>query len=165
MISIIAAMTKINKVIGKDNKLPWNIPSDLKNFKKLTTDSVVIMGRKTYESIPKKFRPLPNRINIVLSRSTTKENYPQEDILIANNPEQAINQAKTYNKPVFIIGGAQIYQLLEPFADTMHLSFIKKEYEGNTKFPEINWDNWKPESTEDMGEFELTIFKRNSTNQ
>ena len=177
MISIIAAMTKTHKIIGKDNKLPWNIPADLKNFKLLTNNSVVIMCRKTYESIPKKFRPLPNRVNIILSRSWNQADT-NEAILgderaksrelcskleIANSPEEAIQLAKTHEKDIFIIGGAQIYKLLEQYADTMHISFIKHEYEGNTKFPEINWNAWKEESTQDKGEFELTIFKKKDT--
>ena len=102
-ITIIAAVSK-NNVLGKNNKLIWHIPDDLKRFKKLTLGHSVIMGRKTFESIT---QPLPQRKNIILTRN---KNYKAKDTLIAHNVKEALNFCENDNQP-FIIGGAEIYKL------------------------------------------------------
>jgi len=152
MISIIVAMDK-NRVIGKDNKLPWHISDDLKNFKRLTTENTIIMGRKTYESIGK---PLPNRNNIVVS--TTMQ--PISGITVCKTIPEAIEIGKTCGKEIFIIGGGQIFKQTIPLADKMYISYIKKEYEGDAYFPEFNENEWNIEQKQDFAEFELVIYVR-----
>ena len=151
-INIISGMTK-NHVIGKENKLPWHIPEDLQNFKKITAGNVIVMGRKTYESIGK---PLPNRVNIVISRDMP----PTQGLVICRNVPEAVEEAKKYNKEVFIVGGATIYEQALPFTDKMYLSHIKKEYDGDAYFPEFNEADWNIIKREDHAEFELVVYER-----
>ena len=151
-IILIAGMTK-SRVIGKDNQLPWNISEDLQNFKKLTLEKTVLMGRKTFDSIG---RPLPKRNNLVLSRSMPS----QEGIIVCSSIEQSIEKAKQYNQDLFIIGGSTIYQQFLPYANKMYLSYIKQEYEGDTYFPEFNKEDWEIESTQDFQEFEFVVYRR-----
>src|SRR3989338_139592 len=119
IISIIAAMDR-NRVIGKDNALPWNIPEDLKNFKALTSGKSVIMGRKTFESLG---RPLPKRQNIVVSRGMP----PIEGVIVCSSLDEAFQAAAS--EEVFVIGGASIYAQALPYADRMYLSYVDKETE------------------------------------
>ena len=114
-----------------DNKLPWYIPDDLKRFKKLTSDKVVIMGRKTYESIGK---PLPNRLNIIVTRNK-KLTIP--GCIVVNSLTQAIEKAGN-NKEVFIIGGGEIYKESINFTNKIYLTKVHLEVKGDTTFPEIN---------------------------
>ncbi len=134
-ITLIVAMAR-NRVIGKDNQLIWHFPDDLKRFKKLTSGHHVIMGRKTYESMN---RPLPNRINIVITR---QEGYTAKGCLIANSIESALDMVKDDDQP-FIIGGAEIYKLGLDLAKTLELTLIDAEYEGDTQFPEFDTNHWK----------------------
>jgi len=158
MISIIAAMAK-NRVIGKDNKLPWSIPDDLKNFKKLTTGNTIIMGRKTFESIGK---PLPNRNNIVVSSTM----QPLNGVQVCKNIQEALEKAKSIGKEIFIIGGAQIYEQTIPIADKMFISHVKKEHEGDAHFPNFEINEWQAEQKNDYPEFELVVYTRkNGTTQ
>ena len=155
MIAIIVGMTQ-KRVIGKNNSLPWYIPEDLKNFKELTTGNVVIMGRKTYESLPQKFKPLPNRHNIVLSSSMVS----QEGIELCDSVENALHLAKSFQKGIFIIGGSTIYNQFLPFVDTMFISYINKDYGGDTYFPEFNLEEWSIEFQRDFEEFILVKLTR-----
>lgn len=133
MISIIAAIGK-NRELGKDNKLLWQIPSDMKRFKDLTTGNVVIMGRKTYESLPEKYRPLPDRLNIIITRDS---NYSASGANVYNSIETAIEEARKTNKEIFIIGGAQIYLLGIKYAEKLYLTLVDKEYpEADAFFPD-----------------------------
>lgn len=158
MMSIIAAMAK-NRVIGKDNKLPWSIPDDLKNFKKLTTGNTIIMGRKTYESIGK---PLPNRNNIVVSSTM----QPSNGVQVCKNIQEALETAKSTGKEIFIIGGANIYEQTMHLADKLYITHVKKDYEGDAFFPEINQTEWQTENLEENPEFELKLYTRkNGTTQ
>ncbi|MDP0506222.1 MAG: dihydrofolate reductase [Fusobacterium sp. JB019] len=137
MINIIVAMDN-NFLIGSKGRLPWNIPEDLKLFKKLTENNIVIMGRKTFESIGK---PLPNRINIVISNTLKKKSH----VIIFTSLEKAIIFAKKFNKEIFIMGGANIYKetLDKKFAEKICISHIKKNYYGDTFFPIINLNKLK----------------------
>ncbi len=161
MISIIAGMTK-NRVIGKNNQLPWHIPEDLQNFKKITNGKTVLMGRKTYESLPAKFRPLPNRKNIVISRTM----LPEAGLDVCKSMEEAVERANAAKEEFFVIGGASIYQQALPFADKLYISYIKskegKEYEGDTYFPEFDLNDWEEELREDHDEFEFVVYRRNN---
>ncbi len=151
-LALIVAIAK-NGVIGKQNTLPWNIPEDLALFKKTTIDSVVIMGKHTFESIG---RPLPKRITIVVS-STLK---PRSDLHIVQTLSQAIELAKTFQKPIFIIGGKRIYEESLNIVDTMYISHIKKAYEGDTYFPTIDFSKWQKKAEEEFDAFTFTTYVR-----
>ncbi len=135
-ISIIAAIAE-NNVIGKNNKLIWHISEDLKRFKKLTSGHPVIMGRKTYESLP--FKPLPDRRNIILS---TRKDIKYEGAEVFNDINEILKECKNENE-IFICGGAEIYKLFLPLADKMYLTEVHKVFEGDTFFPEIDFLQWK----------------------
>lgn len=129
MLYQIVAMSK-NRVIGKNNKLPWHFSEDLQHFKRRTTGSTIIMGRKTYESIG---RPLPNRENFVLSR--TKSGSPQAHVHFFNSLAAALKQAKT--EDVYIIGGAELYRQTMDQVDGIFLTRIDRDYEGDAFYPEV----------------------------
>lgn len=138
-ISIIVAMAE-NRVIGKDNTLPWKLPNDMKFFAETTKGHVVIMGRKNYESIPPKFRPLPQRTNIVITRQT---DYDAPGCIVVNSLEAALAKARELNETeCFIIGGAEIYRLALPFTDKLYITEIHAQVDGNILFPEIDWSEW-----------------------
>lgn len=140
IISLIAALTK-NRVIGKNNYLPWHLPDDMKYFMQTTKGHHVIMGRKNYESIPEKFRPLPNRTNIV---ATHQKNYSAPGCTTVNTMEDGIALAQAANeKELFIIGGSEIYSLGMRFANRLYLTEIDATLEGDTYFPEFNINEWK----------------------
>ena len=140
-VSIIAAIGK-NRELGKDNKLLWHIPEDFKRFKDLTLGHVVIMGRKTYESLPEKFRPLPNRTNIVVTRdkkvTILKRSYKDSDLIICYSIEEAIKNSKSKNE-IFIIGGASIYEQGIKYADKLYLTLVDREYpDADAFFPKYS---------------------------
>lgn len=127
-----------NGVIGKNNQLPWHFPSDMQHFKELTTDQTVIMGRKTYESIPEKFRPLPKRENIVLSHSASGHadlSGKQPTLKYFNSIETALQNIKTTK--AFIIGGASIYKQTLSYVDGIYLTLIHENYEGDAYYPAL----------------------------
>jgi dihydrofolate reductase len=136
MITLIAACSR-NRAIGKDNKLLWHLPNDLKRFKQLTTGKTVVMGRKTFESIGK---PLPNRKNVVLTTN--------KDLLIEGC--EVITSISELNllEDIVIIGGEQIYKLFINLADVIELTLIDKYFEGDAFFPEINLDKFFKEVDE-----------------
>ena len=162
-ISIIAAASK-NLVIGKDNDLPWNLPSDLKSFKKITENHFVIMGRKCWESIPEKFRPLPKRDNIVISRDN---NYDAFGAAVISDLETLLMvfQNDGEDGEVFIIGGAQIYKEAFKHADKLYLTQILSEIEGDTYLEGLDFDEWVLTESSDVIEendvkFMFTTFDR-----
>ena len=130
MTAIIVAYDK-NRLIGKEGGMPWYIPGELKRFRQLTENNVVIMGRKTYESLA---GPLPGRINIVLSRS---ENYTGENLYTAKNLTDALALAKEKwpEKDIYIGGGANLYAQTLDIADVLYITEIEAEFEGDTYFP------------------------------
>jgi len=152
MIIIIVGMTK-SGLIGKDNALPWRIPEDLQNFKRLTSGNTIVMGRKTYESIGK---PLPNRNNIVISRTMPV----QDGITVCRTINEGLEKAKEFGKDIFIIGGATIYEQTLSIADKMYISYIKNDYHGDTYFPKFNKEDWVMESRKDYPEFEFIVYRR-----
>ena len=131
-IVIVAAVAK-NRVIGKDNRLLWNIPEDMAHFKALTAGHTVVMGRKTWESLPPRFRPLPGRRNIVISR---QKDYAAPGAEVADSLENALKLALTATT-VFVIGGGQIYRQAMPLADRLEITEVDLEPEGDAWFPEI----------------------------
>ncbi|MCI9366526.1 MAG: dihydrofolate reductase [Clostridia bacterium] len=137
MLSIIVAIAK-NNVIGKDNKLIWHLPEDLKRFKELTIGKTIIMGRKTFESLG---RVLPNRKHIVLTQNREfKYDNPQVEVI---NDIEEIKQYIEDKEENFVIGGATIYKMLMPYTNKMYITKIDKEFLGDTFFPEINKEEWK----------------------
>ncbi|MCF8232621.1 MAG: dihydrofolate reductase [Bacteroidales bacterium] len=132
--SIIAAMDR-NRVLGQNNDIPWHIPHDLKRFKQITSGHTVIMGRKTFESLP---GPLPKRRNIVI---TSREDYSPPGVEVVKSIEDSIKIADKKQEN-FVAGGANIYEQFLPFADKLYLTFIDAAYEGDTYFPVIDLSQW-----------------------
>jgi len=140
MITIIVAVAQ-NNALGKNNQLIWHLPDDLKRFKKLTLDHYIIMGRKTFESLP---GVLPNRKHIVISRNP---NYKKNDIIVAKNIEEALKIVPK-NEDVFVIGGGEIYNLFLKIADKIELTQVHQNFEADTFFPKIDLQKWKIVSSE-----------------
>lgn len=145
IISMIAALSR-NRVIGKNNDLPWKLPDDMKFFMLKTSKHHAIMGRRNYDSLPEKFKPLPNRTNIVV---THQVNFHAPGCIVVNSIEKGLEIAKQNNEPeAFIIGGAKIYKLGLPYATRLYLTQIQAEIEGDTFFPEFNKNDWTETSRE-----------------
>ena len=140
MISIIVAIAE-NNVIGNNNQLIWHISEDLKRFKALTTGHCIIMGRKTFESIGK---ALPKRTNIVVTRN---ESFRADGCSVVNSLEAAIEMCGN-EEEVFIIGGGELYRQALPMANKLYITRIHESFEGDTYFPEIEENEWYPESIE-----------------
>ncbi|MDH5387013.1 MAG: type 3 dihydrofolate reductase [Gammaproteobacteria bacterium] len=134
MLSLIAAMDN-NRLIGKNNGLPWHLPADLAYFKSVTMAKPIMMGRKTFDSIG---RPLPGRQNIVLTRSDAEI----EGVTVVHSIKEAISAAGDAEE-VMVIGGSAIYELVLPEVQRMYLSFIDGEFEGDAWFPEFNDKDWE----------------------
>ena len=134
-ITIIAAAAS-NNALGKDNKLIWHLSKDLQHFKTLTNGHAVIMGRKTFESMP---RALPNRTNIVITRQS---DYQAENITVTSSLSEALTIAKNDPRP-FIIGGGEIYKQSMSVADEIELTRVHANFDADTFFPEINSHQWK----------------------
>lgn len=134
-ISIVVAISE-NNAIGKDNQLLWHLPADLKHFKEITTGHPIIMGRKTYDSIG---RPLPNRRNIVITRTT---NLSIANVEVVNNLEDAIALCANDNE-AFVIGGAEIYKHALALINRIYLTTIHQRYEADAFFPALNMNEWK----------------------
>jgi dihydrofolate reductase len=138
LINMIVAMTP-ERVIGNDNQLLWHLPADLRYFKAKTTGNIVLMGRKTYDSIGK---PLPNRTNIVISRNATLQ---LEGVHVVASLEAGIALSKelmTDDQQLFVIGGAQIYKEAMPLATNLFVTEVEASYEGDAFFPEIPAEQW-----------------------
>lgn len=146
-----------NRGIGKNNSIPWHIKEDLIFFKKTTLNSIVIMGRKTYDSIGKK---LPNRTNIILSRS--KNNYDNE-LIVINDYNKIIDKYKFSKEKVFIIGGKQIYDLFINDSYILYVSKIKHAYDCDV-FMNNNYDNFEVESIEKKYDFDIYTYKNKNIN-
>jgi len=141
MISIIVAVSE-NHAIGKDNRLLWHIPDDLKRFKKITSGHTVIMGKRTWESLP--VRPLPGRKNIVIS-DVPGDNFPGSTVVFSIR--EAMDQCAG-DEECFVIGGASVYAQFLPLAGRLYITHVHKEFKGDTFFPEIDEKVWKAVSRE-----------------
>jgi len=144
-VSLIVAMD-LERGIGKNNDLMWHLPADMKFFRETTAGHIVIMGRKNYESIPEKFRPLPNRENVVLSRNT---DFNAEGCIVFNSLGDCLEHYKNETeRTVFIIGGGQIYKeaLESDVVDEMYITEVNHTFNADTFFPEINSGSWKQET-------------------
>ena len=161
MLSIIVAKAK-NNAIGKDNRLLWHLPEDLKRFKKLTTGHNIIMGRKTFESLG---RVLPNRHHIILCNDM-EMNIDNENVEVLGDISM-LDKYINSSEENFVIGGATMYKLLMPYCTKMYITEIDKEFEGDVSFPEIDKSIWEvesrekgPEDNENNFEYEYVTYER-----
>lgn len=139
-ITLVAAVSQ-NNIIGKDGNLPWHIKEDMERFKELTLNHTVIMGRKTYESLPNKFRPLPERKNIVISRNGLYNPGSHSNLHIAHSIDEVIRNISSLEE-TYIIGGQSIYEAFMPLANRAEITRIYKNFEGDAFFPEMNYLEW-----------------------
>jgi len=162
-IVIIAAVAEKNRVIGRDQDLPWHIPEDLKRFKRLTTGHPLVMGRKTFESVVHQFGgPLPNRRNIVVSASGKVMNHSQVEV--AATLDEAIEAASS-NEVIFIGGGAAIYEQTLGRADRLELTLVEGNYDGDTYFPpyeHLIGDVFVETASESHDHFRFVTYERAS---
>ncbi|WP_421954729.1 dihydrofolate reductase [Polaromonas sp.] len=132
-----------NGVIGKDNTLPWHLPEDMAHFKRLTQGWPVIMGRKTWDSLPPRFRPLPGRTNIVVTR---QQDWAAPGAVVAASLEEALRYCKSPEQ-VWVIGGAQIYAQAAPLADRIEVTEIAQDFEGDAFAPHLG-SEWQESARE-----------------
>ncbi len=161
MLSIIVAKAQ-NNIIGKDNKLLWHLPNDMKRFKEITTGHIVIMGRKTFESIGK---VLPDRKNVIFSQNPDFV-LSGENVKVVRSMLEIQEYIEDENEN-FVIGGAMIYNLLMPYVKKLYVTEIHKDFEGDTFFPKINLDVWQeisrekgPDDGENHFEYDYVIYKK-----
>lgn len=152
---LIAAVAE-NNVIGSDGDIPWHYPEDLEHFKQTTLNEPLIMGRKTFESLPS---TLPNRQHIVLS--TSVDEYDDENVQVARNAKDAIDMSayKYADEQIFVAGGETVYETFLPIADKMILTHIPKSPDGDTYFPEINDTGWEVTGTDNREEFTIKTYE------
>jgi dihydrofolate reductase len=137
MISLIAAVAQ-NRALGKDGQLLWHLPEDMRYFRETTRGKPVIMGRKTWESLPDVFRPLPGRRNIVISRNPA---YDAPGATLAGSLEEAVRLAQD-DAEVFVIGGAEIYRQALPLAQRLYLTEVARDFDADAFFPEFSASDW-----------------------
>jgi dihydrofolate reductase len=133
-----------NGVIGKDNAMPWHLPEDMAHFKQLTHGWPVIMGRKTWDSLPPRFRPLPGRVNLVITRQT---GWAADGAIAMPSFLQALDHCRA-SREVWVIGGAQIYALAEPLAHRAEVTEIQQDFEGDALAPKLG-PAWRETARED----------------
>ncbi len=148
--------------IGKEGRIPWRIPEDMAHFKRLTEGHPVIMGRKTYESLPDSVRPLPDRLNIVLSRSekVIQGAYVVESLgraidLAFERPQEGIDYDKIY-----VMGGHSVYEDALPLADFMDVTHVKGSHDGDVYFPTVDWNDWRETSRKDLESCSFVSYGR-----
>jgi len=166
IVSLIAAVAR-NGAIGKANDLPWRLPDDMRFFMDTTSGHHVVMGRKNYESLPEKFRPLPNRVNLVMTRSP---GFSAPGCAVVHELADALAMAKDKGETeLFVIGGAEIYTLALPLADRLYLTEIDAEVTGDTFFPALNRQAWQEVSRRHHAAdsrhafaFDFVLYKRDN---
>lgn len=140
MISLVAAVAE-NGVIGKNNDLPWRLPDDMKFFMEKTRGHHVILGRKNYDSLPSKYKPLPNRTNIVVTR---QKDFEADDCIIVHTIEDGLKHCRANNEmEAMVIGGSDIYRLSLPYSTRLYITEIKAVVDGDVYFPEFDKHEWK----------------------
>lgn len=155
MLTIVAAISR-NGIIGQNGRLPWRIPEDMERYKRLTMGKTLIMGRKTWESIPEKFRPLPGRKNVVITRQTNYLVPP--GVGIFPSLDEALHACA--NEEIIINGGAEIYAQAMPHVQTLEITHVHQTVEGDTHFPPIDPSIWREVSREDYPEFSFVTYTR-----
>ena len=159
--NVIVAVDK-NWAIGKDNRMMWSIPADMKFFRETTKGNIVIMGRKTLESFPQG-QPLKNRVNIVITR---KKDYKVKGAVIVHSVEEAVKEAKKYEGELFVIGGESIYRAMLAYCDTAYVTKIDHAFDADTYFPNLDEDEeWQmitisEEQTCFDLEYYFTVYER-----
>ena len=160
-LAILAAVAT-NGVIGINNTLPWHLPADLKHFKALTLGQIVVMGRRTFESIG---RPLPERTNVVLTR---QPDLTLPGVIVVQSIQDVLDQFANDPRPIFVIGGAQVYQETLSLCQRLYLTEIQQAFAGDTFFPALNHDEWHELSREihhdpsgTVPEFHFVVLERN----
>ena len=154
-VTLLAAVAR-NGVIGVDGGLPWHLPDELALFKELTLGHVLVMGRRTYESVG---RPLPGRTTVVVTRQPDWD-AGVEGIVRAGGVEEALARAAEIDDEVFVVGGAQVYAEALPFADRLALTFVDAEPEGDTLFPEVDWSAWREVGRRDGSGWTHVTYER-----
>ncbi|HEY6075798.1 MAG TPA: dihydrofolate reductase [Gaiella sp.] len=152
-VTILAAVGR-NGVIGVDGGLPWHLPDELQLFKELTLGHVLVMGRRTYESVG---RPLPGRTTVVVTR---RPDWEAVGALRAGSVEEALTTASEIDDQVFVVGGAQVYAEALPAADRLALTFVDAEPEGDTMFPDVDWSHWREVARRDGQGWEHVTYER-----
>ena len=142
-ISLIVAMAS-NRAIGLNGQMPWHLSADLKRFKQITMGHPIIMGRLTFEAIGK---PLPGRINIIISRNPA---YRAEGCVVVDNVEAAISHGCQLADEIFVIGGSTLYEATLPMANTLYITQINQDFEGDTFFPDFDRNHWAEVEHEDV---------------
>ena len=161
MISLIVAYNN-NKVIGKDGKIPWHCSEDLRQFNQLTMGCPIIMGRKTFDSIGK---VLPGRKNVVVTRNRDRI-FPRDVEVVSSLKSAIIGATEAYlSDEIFIIGGEEIYRQALPIADTMYLSHINDDSEGDAYFPDFNIDEWDVTLADTCPQYTFRILERKTNAQ
>ncbi|MBP1630529.1 MAG: dihydrofolate reductase [Bacteroidetes bacterium] len=160
MLNIIVAIDE-NNAIGNENKLPWHLSEDLKFFKRTTTAMAVVMGRKTWQSLP--IKPLPNRINIVMTRNP---DYNLNGVVTMNSVSEVVDFASSGNQ-TFVIGGAEVYKTFLPLADKLYVTKVYKSYPADAYFPAIDPEIWLLEEESELHydekedvNFKFLVYKR-----
>lgn len=141
-IAAIFAMST-NRVIGKDNQLPWHLPADLKHFKEITLNHPILMGRKTYQSIG---RPLPNRCNVII---THDKHFEAPGCIVVHSIETALEAVATSDK-VFVIGGAYLYEQMLPQTQRLYMTLVHHHFDGDAFFPNIHPAEWQEIERQDF---------------
>jgi dihydrofolate reductase len=155
MITLVAAVAR-NGCIGKDGTLPWRIAEDMQRYRRITMGKVVVMGRKTWESIPAKFRPLPGRINVVVTRNP---DYPVPDG-VERAPSLEAALAAHAREEVIVSGGGEIYARAMPRADALDITHVDRDVDGDTFFPAIDPVVWRETWREDHEGFAFVTYRR-----
>lgn len=162
MLSLIAAVAQ-NRAIGKAQKLLWHLPEDMRYFRETTRGKTVIMGRKTWESLPEAFRPLPGRRNIVVTRNP---DYVATGATLARSLPEALSAASDNNNDneIFVIGGAELYRQALPLAQRLYLTEVAENYAGDAFFPEIPVQEWRevsrsPQRSASGLEFAFVVYQ------
>lgn len=160
MVSLLVAASE-NNVIGKGNAIPWKLPADMRYFKKLTTGNVVIMGRKTFDSIGK---PLSDRANVIITR---KSDMRVAGAYVSHSLRDALEKGKESGREVFIIGGEEIYRQALPYADRIYLTRIHAYIDGDAYFPALDKKEWvllssesKMPDTQHKFAFDFEVYQR-----
>jgi dihydrofolate reductase len=138
MLAIVVAMDK-NNGIGKNNTMPWHFKKDMKYFKELTWGHPVVMGRKTFDSLPTRYKPLPGRENIIITRKPDLS-IEFENVKVFNGVKEVLKYCK--NKDCFVVGGGQVYNSFLPFVDKLFITYIEDEYGVDTYFPKFDINNF-----------------------
>lgn len=152
-VALVAAVAA-NGVIGRDGGLPWHLPEDLPRVKRLTLGHVLVMGRRTYESIG---RPLPGRTTVVVTRQT---GWAAEGVTVAASVEEALLVAGALDDEVYVVGGTEVYRAALPAADRLLITEVAGEPDGDTYFPDVDWSQWREASREERNGFAFVDYVR-----